>query len=444
MLLQDSDKASSSSPYCTNVSSELLSWQWNLSKKRNSLASPKSRWLFDWYVSRTAVQFGIITPGRNPFIRCVLPLAFSDELIMNCILALAGAELGEEIGAATVSTTWKHYTLVLRDLQASMSQGMQDHKNKRFHLLLVTLFLGLIEVCYDSIPPSCPICSIANTLQNISGNSQTFPHHLRASRQLVLDIISSPSEHASEENRDLWGFLLEMYSYRALVASITPLGASDPQQQIPVDPFLDSLWKLSQYKTFGFQFACGHSIFQFIPEVSRITNQRMIEEKWGTLSPETHARYKSLVLRIRLWNPTVLPDEIVLNNQRLAAATIYQKSLLIYLHSYFLDPILNDSGTFSEMELCTNTALPLLISLSRSQVASIMMWPTLMVCSCLRQEDQHKLVRQGISEVDFNSKAIEQCAKLLDALWEDSDPQSYGPRGLDYIMKKKGWSICMS
>lgn len=65
---------------------------------------------------------------------------------MNCILALAGAELGEDIGAATVSTTWKHYTLVLRDLQASVSQDMHGKEKRRFQLLMVTIFLGLVEV----------------------------------------------------------------------------------------------------------------------------------------------------------------------------------------------------------------------------------------------------------------------------------------------------------
>lgn len=256
--------------------------------------------------------------------------------------------------------------------------------------------------------------------------------------------MSSPSELATEESRELWGFLFEMYSYRALVASITPLGALETQQSIPVDPFLDSLWTLSQYKTYGFQFGCGHSLFQFIPEVSRVTNQRMEEERYGVFSPETHASYKSLESRIRSWNPSVLAEETVFNSQRLAAATIYQNSLLIYLHAYFCDPISSDLYRLSEMELCAETALPLLLSISRSQIASIMMWPTLMVCSCLRQEAQHKLVLEGISKVDFNSKAVKQCAELLDLLWKDPDPRAYGPRGLDYIMKKKGWSICMS
>jgi hypothetical protein len=151
--LQDLEKSPCYSSHCTDISSGLLSRQWTFSYKSNSLASPKSRWLFERYVSRTAVQFGIITPERNPFIHCVLPLAFSDELVMNSILALAGAELGEEIGATTVSTTWKHYTLVLRDLQACMSESLDGQEKKRFHLLLVTLFLGLVEVIIAPLAP---------------------------------------------------------------------------------------------------------------------------------------------------------------------------------------------------------------------------------------------------------------------------------------------------
>ena len=70
---------------------------------------------------------------------------------MNCVLALAGVEFGEEIGATTVSTTWKHYSIVLRDLRSSVSRGMHGQERKCLHLLLVTLFLGMIEVSHRLI-----------------------------------------------------------------------------------------------------------------------------------------------------------------------------------------------------------------------------------------------------------------------------------------------------
>ncbi|KAG0649106.1 Sterol uptake control 2 [Hyphodiscus hymeniophilus] len=412
------NKSQVSSYSLMGSSSSLLCHQWSLSYSREFLNNPNSRLLFDRYLSRTSVQLGIISPKGNPFIHCVLPLAFSDKLVMNCILALAGVEYGEEIPAVTVPTIWKHYSLVLRDLKASVSQGMQEEK--RLHLLLVTIFLAIFE--------------------SISGNSQTSLHHLKASRQLVLSISSNPSSLLTQEHRDVWGFLLEMYSYRALIASITPLGAVE-SQPIIVDPFLNSLSTLTQYKTYGFQFSFGYSLFQFIPEVSQITNQRMAEENSGTFSASTYMSYMSLRSRLSSWNSCILAEETNIGSQNIVAATIYQNSLLIYLYSYFCD---SDPGTLLEMELLANRAFPLLISLSQSQVASIMMWPTLMVSSCLRQEEQYDMVREGISHVDFNSKTVKQCLELLNLLWADSDLRAYGPRGLDLIMKKKGWSLYMS
>jgi hypothetical protein len=129
--------------------SQLLCQQWSLSYKRDSLLYPSSRLLFDRYLSKTSNDLGIITAGRNPFIHCVLPLAFSDELVMNCVLALAGVNLSEDVDAtdpAITPTTWKHYSLVLSDLQLSISGGANCQERSRFHLLLVTLFLCLVEV----------------------------------------------------------------------------------------------------------------------------------------------------------------------------------------------------------------------------------------------------------------------------------------------------------
>ena len=96
------------------------------------------------------------------------------------------------------------------------------------------------------------------------------------------------------------------------------------------------------------------------------------------------------------------------------------------------------------MESRTETTLPLLLSLSSSTLGSIVLWPTMMVSSCLRREEQQDVAREGFQNVDFNSRAIKQLAEVLDLLWKDPDPRAYGPRGLDFVMKKHGWSICMT
>lgn len=342
---------------------------------------------------------------------------------MNCVLALAGAEGSVEIGSKLVPTTWKHYSLVLRDLQQSLSQGTHDQTGDRLRLLLVTLFLGIVE--------------------NLSGNSQMNHYHLKASRQLVLSIMATSMEPAAEELRVIWGFLLELYSYRALIASITPLGALDTQAVI-VDPFLNCLQPLSQFETYGFNFGCDQSVFEFIPEVSQLTSRRSLEEQSGNFSLEANVSYALLESRLRSWTPACLAEDTLLDRQKITAAMIYQNALLIYLHSSFCDPVPSNSQTLHEMEFRAHIAFPLLQSLASSMLASIMLWPMMMICSCLRQEELRKVVREAVAEVDFNSMAVTQLAEVLELLWEDDNPRAYGPRGLDFIMKKKGWSICMT
>ena len=128
--------------------------------------------------------------------------------------------------------------------------------------------------------------------------------------------MSTPSELAAQGFRDIWDFLLELYSYRALLASITPLGALETQT-ITVDPFLNSLGSLSQYESYGVYFGCGRSIFEFIPLVSQLTNQRLVEDGSGNFSVETYAGYKLLESRIRLWSPTDLKGETKLKSPQL-------------------------------------------------------------------------------------------------------------------------------
>jgi hypothetical protein len=281
----------------------------------------------------------------------------------------------------------------------------------------------------------------------MSGNSQmTNLHHLKASRQLALSIMSTPCELESPELRDIGGFLLEMYSYRALIASITPQGALDTQM-VPLDPFPNSLGTIGQYRTFGVYFDCGHDIrrvFEFIPEVSLLTNHRLAEERSGIFSSETYQRYKLLGSRIRAWAPEFSSERTVLESQKATVAIIYQNALLMYLNSFFHDPILSDPDALSEVEIRAGIAFSLLLSLSPPSLKSIMLWPSMMIGSCLRQEAQQNQIREGYASSNFHSRSVKQGAKLLDLLWEDPDTRAYGPRGLDFVMKKHGWSLCMT
>lgn len=89
----------------------------------------------------------ITSSPTNIFLSYILPLSFSNDLVMNCVLAISGADLcyQETVDSTTVSTTYSHYSLVLRGLQTAVS-AVQAPK-ELLHLLLITLLLSVVEAC---------------------------------------------------------------------------------------------------------------------------------------------------------------------------------------------------------------------------------------------------------------------------------------------------------
>jgi len=285
-------------------------------------------------------------------------------------------------------------------------------------------------------------CNLSDTLQSISGNSHdTFMQHLNAGRQLVLSIIAKPQRIENPKNDDLWNFLLEMYSYMVLVATLTPGGT--PGTQAPsLDDFLLSAQGVRKHDIFGSFLSGIESVFKFIPEVSLLTSQRRTEEDTGTCSAKTYAKYKDLQSRIRVLPATdssMSGSEMA--KQRAAALIIWQSALLIFLHSSFCESLQDDICLATEIDIHVEVTLPLLDSLTLTPLCAIMMWPAMIIGSCAHQERQWEMFR--LAEARYKMDAVKQGTKLLNLLWMDPDPRAYGPRGLEFVMQKRGWNICM-
>ena len=104
--------------------------------------------LFNHYISETAHSISFTPNNKNPFLHLVLPLAFTDQSIMNCVLAIGGAHLrfDKTLSAETVSATWSHHLLVIRDLQVALSQGSLEQEKETLRMLLIILLLCMVEV----------------------------------------------------------------------------------------------------------------------------------------------------------------------------------------------------------------------------------------------------------------------------------------------------------
>ena len=112
-----------------------------------SLKDPSSRILFEHYIDNTSQLLCTIQGPENPFITCVMPLARTDSMIMDCVLAISGAHLvcgtsGADIQLASLT----HYALALRQFKHALTKTVSGKVLKPVNLLLTALMLCLVEV----------------------------------------------------------------------------------------------------------------------------------------------------------------------------------------------------------------------------------------------------------------------------------------------------------
>jgi hypothetical protein len=113
----------------------------------SNLGRPASRVLFEHYVHETADRLAINRGTGNPFVSCVIPVAHSDSMVMDSVLALSGAHLCSTTqGDDVVSTSSTHYILAVRQLKHELTHVASGEPPDLVRLLLTILLLSITEV----------------------------------------------------------------------------------------------------------------------------------------------------------------------------------------------------------------------------------------------------------------------------------------------------------
>jgi Fungal specific transcription factor domain len=157
---------------------------------------------------------------------------------------------------------------------------------------------------------------------------------------------------------------------------------------IELDPFLFSLESLAEYPTFGFMFGCAYELFGMIPRICQLGRRRMMEDRRGESSSELFSQYQTLQQKIQNWEPPTprhLDTGPEKTNLLIITARIYQKGLLIFLHSLFYISNAKDPILTAEVESIADEMFLLLEAIS-TRAASTMLWPIIIMGSCLRRE----------------------------------------------------------
>ncbi|KAK1585455.1 fungal-specific transcription factor domain-containing protein [Colletotrichum navitas] len=389
------------------------------------------------YEQYLAVTTFLLVRGRtsegNPFINYVLPLAASDGLIMDCVLAIGGAHMSvlDAKNRQLEVVARGHYARALAGLRkvlagqagSTLGNAVED---KQVYVVLVLLLLCILEGIQGDV------------------NGAVY-HHLRATRQYVAPLAAKSRRPSPHKLQHIHGFLLEIYTVFALELAITPRGKLD-DQPVDLDPFLESLAFLGEYKSCGFMLGFGHGLFGMIPEIAKLIEARRAENLDKEAPSSLYQSYRSLVSRLNSWDEfadVLEGDGLSPRYEQATAANIYRNALIIYLHAAFHDNLLDSPELVAEIEVRIDKMLPLCWAFysGKSPLRRMMLWPVMVLASCCSKRHHVEAFRYGLNINPRAPGAVRETARVVQLLWEDKDPRAFGPRGLDWVMKKHGISI---
>ncbi|KAL3439964.1 fungal-specific transcription factor domain-containing protein [Aspergillus insuetus] len=371
---------------------------------------PESPMLLSHYLEDTAPKLAP-APGV-PWVSWILPVAYNDDLLMNAILALSGGHLlyklpdNQEIHHAT----HRHYSSAVHILYQVLGDG--STLSEPLALLRVALTI-LILFHYEVV----------------SGNLDGSPFaHLRAARQLVLNLRSESCRSMSAAEQKLYGFVMEVYSYIVLCNSITPFNMNCNRTLI-YDSFLQTLDDLQGLGAFGVMFSGGHHLFELISSISLFAAQ--------DAGLDRHQEYRQLKARIRaLESPVREKHDDILRPGCSASFEVCRIALLVFLETASSPFFKYDTARMPHLQPLLDVAVLSLPQILPSNYSCILMWPIMIIGSCLMEADQRAVISHMLLHNQYGMKNTAQASMLLDLLWKDSDGYSFGPYGLGLLMDR--------
>lgn len=272
----------------------------------------------------------------------------------------------------------------------------------------------------------------------MSGNTTgaIFPH-LRASRQIIMRLMHQSHQSRGAGKDSILGFALEAYAYLVLINTITPYGIMEART-IPIDPYLTSLDSLSDYSTFGTILGGGHGLLEIVPHIAALFAKRLAEESLGAPSQECCSEYLMLRSRIERWKNPKIEDSAAM-----IATEAWRHSLHIYLEASISGSVIT-AETMSKIQPHVQEFDPLFRQLDDFPAQNVMLWPAMIVYSCLVDTDEQRDAISHLLGTKYQFQMCTSAMELLDLLWKDPDEKAFGPYGLTFVMNKHNISVCIA
>ncbi|EED17154.1 C6 transcription factor, putative [Talaromyces stipitatus ATCC 10500] len=390
--------------------------------------------LLRYYIDCTAPRLAGKVDPENPFVTYNLPIAWSNDLLLHVILATSASHL------AYISRILRDYVKKLNKVLATPP----DDTSGKLNLLSTILALCFFEV---RGPRVVQRHWELTSVQVVSCNRQgALFHHLRASRVIIAELQTKQIQL----DQALFGFCLEQYCYLAIVSNITH-GANSCNGERNTE-FLEIPLRHLNFgsKIYGCMFGCSHQLFEVIPRIACLAKCHSFSNHRANESRTKD--FEILERRIENWQPTLGLQQSWLNSpQRIEelqiAGNAYQQACLIFLHTSFHGPHPPDTHLFARVDVCTEKFLNYFGQLSTESPAwTTMMWPMIIVGSCLRTARQRRIFTDIVNKSTFQMRIVDSTLRFIQWVWEayDYDQSTYGPYSIERIIRTKKFNICVA
>jgi hypothetical protein len=374
----------------------------------NTVLRPEaSRRLLHHYLHRTHKVMALCQGAKNPFLHELIPMAMSNELILNALLAFSGIHHADITGTVVDESTWLHY-----------GQAIQGEKYG-----LTLLARGNREVLVPLVVTAMLLC-ITETFKTDAGDLAL--QHLRAARVLLQDALQLPDAYLGPGLRV---FLVERYAYTMCLAHIT-MGPSSDDWVLEdagrlFSPEMENQWLKS---------GCVYELFQLIPQVSIFAQKQLFGQS------EEHdqgVQLFHLQSTITSWQPNLHDETHAL------CGSMYKQALQVYLLSVTEEPIPGRAYTIS-IQGAFDLFIPFLGSIpADSPLSTTMCWPLAVFGSCARTTEHQAVIgeRLDVLSVTFSAQSVRDTKRLLDELWELDDSLLANPLGFQRIMWQRRMTV---
>jgi hypothetical protein len=236
--------------------------------------------------------------------------------------------------------------------------------------------------------------------------------------------------------RTLCGITFELYTYLSLITTPTPYDNGTPSELDTRNSLLLSWELLKGHEDFGVIVSPIHRYLEIIPQVVALCTRRQSELIFNECSSESLMLFNELMAII---DTIGCEDDsgFTLNleaRHRLSISAVYRHALTIFaFDAMWCGTIASDESRLSVVRQHALWALKLLPTLMNTHYRNLLLWPTIVIGSCLLNEEELNIIRSVLS-IRQPIFVIMKMRMILERLWAENDPVYFGPYGLQKHM----------